>query len=57
MVSKVFFFNLFFIYFLLNLSYFNWWLRKGGIFSPLRFLDGENTTCNKFSWARVQHFG
>ena len=52
MVSEVFYF-----FILLNLSYFNWWLRKGGIFSPLRFLDGENTTCNKFLWARVQHFG
>ena len=38
-------------FFLLNLC-FSWWLRKEGIFSPLRFLNGENTTCNQFLWVR-----
>ena len=32
-------------------------VRKEGIFSSLRFLNGENTTCNQFSWAKVQLFG
>ena len=50
MVSKVFF--LFFI----ESKLFQLVVEEG-IFSPLRFLDGENTTCNKFLWARVQHFG
>ena len=46
-----------FVVSLLNLSCFSWWLRKERIFSPLRFLNGENTTCNWCLWAKVQLFG
>ena len=46
---------------LLNLSCFNWRRRRrrsrvgggGGTFSSLRFLNGENISCNQFLWVRM----
>ena len=32
-------------------------LRKGGVFSPLRFLNRESISCNQFLWVRMQHVG
>ena len=44
-----------FAVFLLNRSCFNWWLRKGGTFSPLRFSKGGSISCNQFLWVRMHN--